>query len=224
MGEATKLFLANSVNAAVLEVGDGTNTYSNINISTLQIDGNRANNSWGSYHGIVLNAHISNSKIERCFVHDTVHTGISVSSSDNNIVTNNVIKNAGSTGIGIGTSYHNVVSDNVVYGCGGIGISLWSGDYGVVSGNSVSDNGYLGMSIYSSPNSAITGNSVYSNDSVGILIDRISNDTTVTGNAVVSNVAEGIKINRALNVVVSGNTVKSNGHYWQQHSYRKFFL
>lgn len=121
-----KLKLDDSVDDAIIKIGDGTNSYENIRILFCVLDGNKANNAVG--YGIYFNTHITNSYVKDCYI----------SECDNNAIM------LYSTSLATGNHYNHFMSINT-YHCSGysIYIGTQSNDNTVIDCQSNSDgNGY----------------------------------------------------------------------------------
>jgi parallel beta-helix repeat protein len=210
-GPGTVLRIPDGFNAD-LNVIYGSNV-SRVLVANLKIDGNKANNSSGTMHGIYLSS-VTYSEVRGCWVENMWSYGIYLrSSSNNNIISGNIVQGSGSYGIRISSSSNNTVTGNIVQGNGSYGIYLdSSSNNNTVAGNTVQGNGSYGIRIYSSNNNTVVGNTVQGNDDRGIVL-HYSNNNTVTGNTVQGNNYYGIHLNASNNNTVVGNTVQGNSFH-----------
>lgn len=236
-GAATVITLADSSDDHCIEMGDGTNTYTNIVVADLKVDGNSANNT-GSILGIYAKASVTDSRVQRCWVDDTNDYGIVLGlNSDKNIVTECTVSNCGDAGIYVNgstkgntvsnnTCYtnktagiithvaNNVISNNICYGtvqdAGGdsYGIAV-AGEGNVVDGNYCNDNESAEIYVgLAWRNNLISNNFCLRGDGHGIHYRGV--DGTVSGNVVREMDKHGIFLEDAQRTAVTGNVSDTN--------------
>jgi parallel beta-helix repeat protein len=137
---------------------------------------------------------VSGNTIKNCVI-TNFDRGIRLSSSSNNILTNNTA-NSNYYGIELRTSSNNNTLTN----------------------NTVNSNSYRGIHLSSSSNNTLTNNTVNSN-SYGINLYTSSNNNTLTSNTVNSNFGHGIVLSSSSNNTLTSNTVNSNQYgIWLEYS------
>jgi parallel beta-helix repeat protein len=128
------------------------------------------------------------------------------SSSNNNIINNNVSNNE--YGIELHSSLNNNITDNNVYSNNRDGLRLFSSNNNI-SGNDVYSNIQDGIYLSASSNN-ITDNNVYSNNEHGIQLTSSSNNN-IRGNNVLSNNRYGIYLWYSLNINITNNNLTDDG-------------
>ena len=150
-----------------------------------------------------------------------------VSSSNNDIIGNDVLNNGPFDGIGLfENSDSNTVEDNVVTanslgftGLDGIRVEGPSADFNVVTGNSVSGNTLDGIALFNGTGNSITDNDVTGNGyghlgarpGVGIISFSLADGNTIQKNRVSDNAGSGVQLasgshnNQVLENHVMGN-------------------
>lgn len=163
-------------------------------------------NGGNAYHGIYLH-NVQNGQIKNTTTSNNNY-GIYLLSSNNNILTNNIVSNNSYYGIHLGDSSNNTLNNNTVSYNFFHGIDLeGQGIYNTITNNIVSNNGE-GIYDWTSYNTII--NNIVSNNDIGIhLCDSGSN--TITNNTVENN-GTGIFLDGPNNVL-TGNTVINNSSY-----------
>jgi parallel beta-helix repeat protein len=172
----------------VIQVGDGTNSYSNVTISDLQVDGNRSNQGGTSY-GIYFNSNISYSKIDGTYLYDTYSSGIYDYSS----------------------SGYNIFSNNIMVPNGGYGIMIVSSNNEKIVNNLVRDGGSRGIQLTGSKKNVISGNHVFSFNDHGIYFADSSNNNIVDSNVIESNSYNGIVLSESKYNTIQSNIFRNNG-------------
>ncbi len=142
------------------------------------------------------------------------HRGISLEHSANNSVAGNtVLSSTLSWGIFLEVSQDNTISNNIVK------YSVYDGIYLVVSnnnniiGNSVMNNGDEGIYLGSSNNNVITANTVKHNPGDGIWLDW-SDGNTVVENTIMNNGKYGLNVWKSTDTTVYHNNFIDNA--WRQ--------
>ena len=163
--------------------------------------------------------------------------GITLVSSNNNIVNTNIASNNSYNGICLSSSINNSIGNNIASN-NSYGIYLSSSLNNTIKNNSANSNDITGIFLYeSSTNNRITGNYASSNNRAGITLDSLCSNNTIknntasfneyfgmilfssdynriTGNYVCSNNGAGISIGSSC----SNNTIKNNNA-----SHNKYF-
>jgi parallel beta-helix repeat protein len=206
-------------------------------IKDLKLDGQKSLNTVGSQNAVRLTgmgsgvgaSAVPGAVVENVSAIAFSGTGISLSTSNNNIVRGNTVKSS-NVGILLSASLYNTVSnnsvhevtvngihlqsssnnnniaDNQVHAPAGNGIQLQStSNYNTVSGNQVS--GATTYGIYSTT----VGNTISSNSitasGIGIILFTGSSDNSVTANSVKNSTDDGIYVYNSVRNTVSGNTI-----------------
>ena len=208
-------------------------------IKDLKLDGQKSLNTVGSQNAVRLTgmgsgvgaSAVPGAVVENVSAIAFSGTGISLSTSNNNIVRGNTVKSS-NVGILLSASLYNTVSnnsvhevtvngihlqsssnnnniaDNQVHAPAGNGIQLQStSNYNTVSGNQVS--GATTYGIYSTT----VGNTISSNSitasGIGIILFTGSSDNSVTANSIKNSTDDGIYVYNSVRNTVSGNTILS---------------
>lgn len=148
------------------------------------------NNITSNGYGIELDRSSGNTIIGNNFLNN--FGGIIVyPDANNNIISNNIISNNGydnrGFGISIGTSNYNLISENTIIFNHNYGIHIWmSSNNNTVSGNTISSNYgdgiFLDNNRLFSDNNIINGNDISSNKDIGINITLSSKNTISENN------------------------------------------
>ena len=152
------------------------------------------------------------------------YRGIRVTSSNNNIITNNCISNNWD-GIFLVYSSNNTITNNCISN-NWDGISLDDSSNNNITNNCISNNSYYGILLYYWSNNNIITNNCISNNSVGISLDYWSNNNIITNNCISSNNEEGIHLVHSSNNTITGNTMINDGiliegyelQHWNTHT------
>ncbi|MCK4891390.1 MAG: right-handed parallel beta-helix repeat-containing protein, partial [Candidatus Pacebacteria bacterium] len=183
VGDSSKIYLSDT-SVDVVRVGDGTNSFSNIVISNLQIDGNST-----TKKGLYFISNISQSKIESNYIHSFgANTSVVyLSASSNNLIKDNYISTVSSSSSGmvlIGASYDNrIIANHAVSVIGGGGITLSNGPQrNLIEGNILSGN-RQGIWLNAANYNIITGNVIEGSTNNGIWL-YYSDNVTVTSNII----------------------------------------
>jgi len=235
-GAATLITQANDADDNMIELGDGSSAYKNIEVADLKLDGNSANQSANAY-GITITATSTDCRVQRCWIDDIKRDGIYIAlTSDRNIITENKTTNctrdgilcAGSTkgniisnnlsysntrnGIWTGTG-SNLLEGNVCYSNGPDGANLGSGIHiefsgNLVIGNYCTDNYYAGITVWGvTEKNTVTGNFCHANRGNGISV--FGDHNTLVGNSCILNEYHGMYVTSDYNTV-TGNTCTNN--------------
>ena len=169
----------------------------NSGVSNLQIDGNRANQTfkskkygiYGTYDGAVF---------ENLYIHDTFSYGFDPHEdprdgrpTSNIVFRNNIVENAGLDGITLDKVHDSVVENNLTINNDRHGINA----------------------VTQSENTQITNNYSVGNGSNGITVQTGSRLLKITGNEIAGNLGNGIYINGEGGNTIEDNTIFSSGKY-----------
>jgi len=156
-----------------------------------------------------------NSTITRNHVHHN-YWGISVYSSDGNMITQNTVRNNYAFGIHLENSTHNEIADNTFSGNGNNGINLWYSSDNRIHNNTVSFNGMDAVSLWKSDNNTIVENVVLSNGNEGIRLSA-SRGNRVYHNSIIGN---GIQAEDDLYNQMNywDDGYPSGGNYWSDYT------
>ena len=225
-------FVANVFPVITADGYHAGNTYTNIVVENLKIDGNKSNigNYTWQQGGIVFNQ-VTHSVIRNNWIINSSHEGISDQGiwgdTWNRIINNTIVGSVG-TGVHLGTgNYHAIVSGNVIKDCGDDGIYFCSAvRYATISNNIIencSDGiGDIGGTVDGNLDlyNTIVGNVITKNKRHGIFLngstDYYSAYHTISNNIIMNNSQEvpgsysGIYLSNARNVVVEGNIIYDN--------------
>ena len=192
-GSGTVIKLKNSINADINAiVATDTSTGTGVTVTSLRLNGNKANNSSGLQNGIYFNGMGANdtgrqgANSNNLWVEQFRNSGLMLEDSHNSIVANNHI-NANSNGI-----------------------YIEDGAYITITGNLSQDNT---RGIYASPikQSTISANTLESNSQYQLMADGTSSGNTITGNTFSSSDTGGLLLSTATDNTVSGNRFRNNG-------------
>jgi multiple sugar transport system substrate-binding protein len=141
--------------------------------------------------------------------------GIFIYSSENNLISNNVVDNNGYDGIFLNFADGNFITNNTCQynGWNGIrsGIELWNSENNLISNNTCPSNYDRGISLSLSDQNIISYNICEDNHYHGIHLDDSSNNT-ISNNCCANNTNNGISLWEALNNNVSGNNLTANNY------------
>jgi len=147
----------------------------NASITHLTIQG-----SGSLYYSAILIEHSSDITISSNKIRESAN-GISLFSSDNNVISNNTLLFNLLQGVYLYSSTGNLISRNIIYDNYG-GISLHSSSENVISGNTIYNNyGSGGVYLYSSSENVISGNTIFSNN-YGVSLTYSGNNTIYHNN------------------------------------------
>ncbi len=232
-GFATSIELANGVNLPAIVNADPVNGNSQIIISNLRLDGNKAQNNAGS--GIDFQK-VDNSRIEGCYIFNFPGDGISMS---NQCVANALVANhchfnnqSGiclSGGSYVNTVWGNHLTENVQYAlyllgpdtrlnyvfgnlCGVSGLSgiyLEGSNSNTLSANHCAANTQNGIYLHMSDANSITGNQCRINNIDGVHLEE-GNKNTLSANQCEANADNGIYLFYSNDNALSGNQCNDN--------------
>jgi parallel beta-helix repeat protein len=224
VGAASIVKLANSqgtgaAHSAIIQMGDGINSYEGIVVENLLVDGNKANQTQ-VLEGISGFRNLSKCCVRNCQVKNIYGYGIGFTSSADSKMQNNEVSGCKYTGIGVDNCNRMTISGNRcignscssgVHGSGGIGV--YDSNYCVVS-NNICDGNLTGIFVGGSHNCTINNNvCINATDEHGFYLAGGSHNTCV-GNVTYNNHWCGIHIGPGLtDSVVSGNSIYNEGSY-----------
>ncbi len=195
-GSGTVIKLKNGINADMNAiVATDTTTGTGVTVTNLRIDGNKANNSSGTQHGIYFY---------------NMGGGFGSSARQGAKINTVWMSQLRNYGIMLENSYNTIVSDSHV-NASSMGLYIKNGAYMTISDNLLQGNTTRG--IYASPinQSTITGNTLESNSQYGLAIDGTSANNTITGNTITTTGTAGLLLAMANDNTVSGNRFRNNG-------------
>ena len=206
---------AAAANDNILENSDMSGGNSNIQILNVQLDGNEANQTGGTYLTGIAFQKVDGALIRGCYVHDMWQAdpgvfpdsqGIGISSDCKNIiVAYNFCYDSDGNGIHLGTSsdlYGIVVIGNHCYGNAQHGIEVWQCDGVSVVANNCYDN-LKGMIFETSTNFSVVANVAYANETHGILVSS----SATYGGSQHGTLANNICINNGQDAAGDGITI-----------------
>lgn len=168
-------------------------------VTSLKLDGNRANQSENLYAWYVINA--TSSRFTNNYVTDTYSDGLHIRGTGaNHSIDNNWIIANGENGIAALNSKDVSITNNVIYGNGLIS----TGGSNIIVGNSIDSI----PSVYT----RIVGNQIGTSTQNGIFLGRASS-TIITGNNIYSNNYYAIHSETSYahpNTIITGNTLGGN--------------
>jgi len=237
-GDNHGFYLANINNSRIINVriencnnGYYISSCSNINITGTTITGNNVSiyvdesqnilitendvlgndDGWNGY-GIYIVS--SNNNIVSNNIIDSNYVGNFIQYSSNNLITENNVTNNQQTGIHSTSSENDIISNNIVRNNEehGIKLELNPKDY-YVSGNEITNNGLNGVHIEWTSNTTITENQIENNGKNGISVYE-SRNNTISRNSIDENNATGIYLTTySYNNVIFLNNITSNSVY-----------
>jgi parallel beta-helix repeat protein len=164
-----------------------------------------------SFSGVSLSIRDdSHADIKKCSFEN--EGGISLSSSNNNVITGNTVSNNEGGGIRLSSSSNNTITDNNVSN-NGYGIGLSSSSNNTITGNIATNNGYCGIDLGNSSNNYITNNNVSNNDWFGIMFCGFCNNNTIKNNIANKNKelsGIGFLAGYCYGESINNNTIKNN--------------
>lgn len=234
MGKSTVLYLTDNSNCNVIHVGDGSSSYSDISISKLHIDANKANQSqgYGIYFEGSSSAYLHRMYVSNCFINNAHDAGAGFYYCYDSSISSCTIRNCGvgidQEGDSTDVTHDNLrIVNNFIYSCDGAGISLYYGNNAVVSSNfiqscfpGITSRGYnqcitgntilqtdMGIEIVSGERNVITGNTIYCPNDRGISV-RGGKLNTVCSNIIYSeSITYEIELYDETECVVVGNSI-----------------
>jgi len=191
--------------------GNGTGTIVNVVANSVNISGFTLRNSGSNYPNSGIRAYSSGNNISYNIIRKNCY-GISLSHSNNNIITGNIASNNAYYGVCLFLSSNNTVSGtNITNNSHGILLDYFS-NYNSIIGTNITNN-YNGVHFLYSSNSVISGNTITANNWDGILLECSSNYNRILGNTISANNWDGIELYDSSNSVISGNDITTNNQY-----------
>lgn len=207
-GPGTVITVPNAQNGSYYMVTNfDTSTGTNIAIRDLKIDGNKANQTSGATAGIYFD-HMGGGSgtsartggtITNVTVTNTYgSSGIILSLSNQNTVTNTTVLGAGGSGIRLANSPYNTLTNNFLQGNSTAGIYLDTNSYrNTISNNSIQTNSFAGIYLYNSNENVVTSN-------------NISDSGTNTNNNALYVAGTSARTSLTNNIVMDGNASTTN--------------
>ena len=230
-----KLKSAHNASINMLSISNGFTYFNNVTIKDLTVDGNKANQTAGTQHGVysyrtgnqasstvgltVNNIYVkdmrnngmeleqmANSKVSGSYFMTNTGNGIHENSvGARNTYMNNTSRENGASGIDVEGDY-SVVSNNYAQANTGYGIDA-NGSNLTIAENVITNNTNHGVNS-TADNAVITGNNISSNTARGLVIDQ---NAKITNNVIQSNGAGGMYSQYLSNAAtITGNTIRSN--------------
>lgn len=238
---ATRLHMANGANVHMFQIDhDAGIPKFPIELASFAMDGNKANQTAGTPHGLLVNANgLSTLALTDMYVHDFRGSGF-YSDRSSRIVFLDRCTFSANTSHGVATYWEGVfhitdcdvlsnggrgifcdhanqmvikgcrVSSNTSYGIAGGGASQPDGQ--IIANNYITSNGNHGIYLNGHA-SAISGNYCQSNTGAGIAADGVGAVAAVVGNNCNLNTLEGILLGGAFGGVCAGNASQENGRH-----------
>ena len=143
---------------------------------------------------------------------DWLISGVSISDSTSNIITDNIIIN-NNDGINLFNSKKNVISNNTITynNGGGNGMRIWySSDDNIIFNNTVENNSFNGIHLVDSSHNTIFDNTIKHNFCYGILSSD-SDGNIIASNTIDNNGENGIHlVHSSTDTLMSNNTIRHN--------------
>jgi len=202
----------------VITVVAASTAVTNVDVSQLSINGNKASFSSANDYGIFVSSggcgiQANNEKINNNWIGNTAGNGVYIyngacAAIQNDQITNNIITGSGGNGIATDDSTSNaVISGNVSSNNSGYGIYVSGGTGENITGNTTNSNATGGI-ITGTTSTNVSDNIIKSNTTYGIYIGGfVGGQNTISGNVIDSN---GIGVNFGpgnTNETLSGNTI-----------------
>lgn len=213
-GTIIKIKDALNANINVVQNADQTNGNTRIVLRDFTIDGNKANNTTGTQHGIYLSK-TTYPSVSRLLVSNCRTNGIYLRESSNSTVTGNICWGQAYYGIFLNYGSGNVVVGNICHQNGRSGIQLGDTSGNVVTGNTCRESPYYGIYLTNCSYNTIAGNTCLANKTDiqgdGIYLTSSTNNT-VTGNTCQGSGCSGIFLYSSSLNTLTGNTCVGNNH------------
>ncbi len=213
-GKVTKIFLANSSNVDMVQVGNGTTIANDCVVEDIFFDGNRANQ---TSLGALLNIYGSagtkalRNVIRGCRFYNALTDAVKLIYADKGIVANNIFdENTGGSGLGFfSSSQSNNANENVfIHNLYGV---YSNSHYNNVSGNVFVDNTSYGVYLNGVVNFCVSGNwfGSIAYFQTGIYLAASTARTAITGNSFYQpyRAVYGAASTATIANVISGNTI-----------------
>ncbi|GEM_PF-4743570 len=211
-GKSTKLFLANSANVDMIQIGNGSTIVNDCVVEEMTIDGNRSNQSslgspvviWGASGTKALRNTVRGCRLTNCLT-----DCLKLIFADKSIIQNNVIdENTGGAAIGIfSSSQNNNISGNIlIHNSYGV---YSSANYNNIVGNICVDNTGYGVYLNGVVNCNVSANWFGSVAffQTGVLLAANAARNAITGNTFYQPYRA---ILSAADTAVIGNTISGN--------------
>jgi len=194
------------INNNYLNVGDGTNQYSEIKVANLKIDGTDQISGFG-----IFAAKITKLVIENCIIYNTKGLGIYLEHVYDSLIQKNII-NANADGIFTWYIRNCSIVGNHIHDVGGYGMYNYSSRNSTISGNQIFNTTNDGIYNYGVVNCSISGNEIRQAGSHGIY-NKLCGYCTISANQIALAGANGIYNEEILgNFTIVGNQINSPGN------------
>jgi len=220
----TIIYLKDGSNCHMVTIGNGSTTIKGITIESIQLDGNKDNQTGTSY-GIYVYGGSSNLigdvKIQNCYIKNTDTAGIYMSYADRNYISNNFItdiawEDAGDTasyGIYLVNSDENIITENLI-GNTYTGIFL-NGIANVITNNNIKLCYYCILTA-TFTYSTISSNNLMDSD-CGVFLGSGSNYNIISNNEIIDPAAtssdDGVALYEADYNLIHNNNIRGMGDY-----------
>lgn len=230
-GEGTVLQAANSLSDNIFTIGDGTNSYSNITIANLKIDGRSLYQSSGS--GILVKKMVSRCRFLNLTIYDCYSCGIEIIGDKPGLecedihIASCILEDNGVNGIYIQESNYVKVTECFCVDNGQDGVKVLACDHCSITDTHCYGNGWHGIelgrySVYSCRFCNISSNIVKGNGRHGILLDLGCKSCQVLDNFIWGNSQSADNTYDGINLEgdsthttddnnIQGNTVRHGG-------------
>lgn len=224
-GAGTVITIPNSTNASFTAITNSaaSGSASGIVVQDIKLDGNKANQSAGSYamYAILFNgvgsSTLPGGKIMNVWAVDWYSNGVAVwtgagiyiTNGTRNTVSNVVVQGGTNNGLTISASTYNTVTGSDFSG-NKYGVVL-AGNNNTITGNTASGNTANGIYVTSGSQNTISGNVATGNTNTNIYLSGSSSNTISGNQALGSSSNDGIGLSSSSNYnIVSSNIVQSN--------------
>lgn len=213
--EGGKYTLSDGVNDDVIVVGPATD----VEVRSVEIDGNAANQASDDYSGIRLR-NVTDGLVEECKIYNCRRLGITTYNCNRCTIFNNIIHDiydvaAPDKGYGIfmwgtvvGDSQYNEIIGNTIYNILLDGIGCHQQQYNIIADNNIYNVDTYGIPLADSHHNVIVGNQL-TNCQYGIILMA----PTPTYNVIVGNDVDAATKAYGINIAGNYNTVSGNNVY-----------
>jgi basic membrane protein A len=189
-------------------VENGGDSYYGICLENV-VNGKIENNTVGNNFSGIQFEYSDNNIISNNIMRKNLANGVRLDYSHNNLIENNIAENNGDDGIELGESENNFILNNVAENNRYNGVVIWNSDYNIIENNLLENNYYGIYFAYGSDNNLIENNTCSNNSSNGIELDSYSDNNTISGNICSNNYYFGISLFDSSNNVISNNIAEN---------------
>jgi len=161
--------------------------------------------------GVELSSSINNSIYGNSLRNNMVWGILLVSSSNNNVSRNSIENGDFNAGILLSSSANNSVSRNNITGVGGYGLWLVDSPNNIVFINRIANNNY-GIRLDRSSSNLLAENDIIENNYEGVIIYQSSNNNTLAENNIIKNNGRTIDIHQSSQNRIYHNNFINNAH------------